>query len=103
MDAVYAGTTLAVNEEGFLADPPRWTPAIGGAIATELGIAMTPESWTAVNAARAEFLAEGASPGLRRLSKKTGMPIKAFYDLFPDGPAKKIARVAGIPKPKSCL
>ena len=103
METTYAGETVAVNEDGFLADPSKWTAAIGGAIAVELGVSMSPQHWTAVNTAREEFVGAGASPGLRRLAKKSGMPIKAFYDLFPDGPAKKIARIAGIPKPKSCL
>jgi dissimilatory sulfite reductase related protein len=103
MEAVYGEAAVAVNEEGFLLDPAAWTPAIGVGIANDVGITMSPERWTVVNAARDEFVTEKASPGLRRLSKKTGLPIKTFYDLFPDGPAKKIARIAGIPKPKSCL
>lgn len=103
MEAVYGETTVAVNEEGFLLDPAAWTPAIGMSIASAIGITMSPDRWTVINVAREEFLSEKASPGLRRLSKKTGLPIKTFYDLFPDGPAKKIAKIAGIPKPKSCL
>jgi TusE/DsrC/DsvC family sulfur relay protein len=103
MEAVYGETTVVVNEEGFLVEPAAWTQAIGTGIANAIGITMSPDRWTVVNAARQEFLAEKASPGLRRLSKTTGLPIKMFYELFPDGPAKKIARIAGIPKPKSCL
>ena len=42
-------------------------------------------------------------PGLRKISKRSDVPIKAIYKLFPEGPAKAIAKIAGIPKPKSCL
>ena len=38
-----------------------------------------------------------------KVSKRSETPIKAIYKLFPDGPAKLIAKIAGIPKPKSCL
>lgn len=93
----------ARDAEGFLVDSDEWTREVAQAIATEIGIGLTPQHWVIVDAARKEFKANAASPGLRKLSKATGLPIKAFYDLFPDGPAKKIAKVAGIPKPKSCL
>lgn len=97
-------TTLPARDaEGFLVDASQWTPEIGRAIAQEIGLTLTPESWTVINAARADFLETKQSPGLRRLSRLTTFPIKEFYTLFPDGPAKKIARAAGIPKPKSCL
>lgn len=102
MEAVQ--TNLApMDAEGFLLDPAMWNSGMANAIAAELGIALTPEHWKVLEAARAEFAEAGQSPGLRKLSKRTGLPMKTFYDLFPDGPGKKIARVAGIPKPKSCL
>ncbi|MFK7844139.1 MAG: TusE/DsrC/DsvC family sulfur relay protein [Rhodothermales bacterium] len=31
------------------------------------------------------------------------MTIKEFYGLFPGGPLKKASRIAGIPKPASCV
>jgi tRNA 2-thiouridine synthesizing protein E len=40
---------------------------------------------------------------LRKISKRSETPIKSIYKLFPDGPAKLVAKIAGIPKPKSCL
>ena len=59
--------------------------------------------WTVLNAARAIDAESGASPGLRKVSKRSETPIKSIYKLFPDGPAKLIAKIAGIPKPTSCL
>jgi sulfur relay (sulfurtransferase) DsrC/TusE family protein len=29
--------------------------------------------------------------------------IKEFYALFPNGPLKKATKIAGIPKPASCI
>jgi dissimilatory sulfite reductase related protein len=31
------------------------------------------------------------------------VPIKELYQLFPKGPAKKAAKIAGIPKPRGCI
>ena len=56
-----------------------------------------------LNAARAIEEESGSSPGLRKISKRSETPIKSIYKLFPDGPAKLIAKIAGLPKPKSCL
>jgi sulfur relay (sulfurtransferase) DsrC/TusE family protein len=45
----------------------------------------------------------GLSPGLRRISQLSGVSMKELYSLFPKGPGKLAARIAGLPKPKSCL
>jgi tRNA 2-thiouridine synthesizing protein E len=31
------------------------------------------------------------------------MSVKQIYELFPKGPAKVAARIAGIPKPRGCI
>ncbi len=99
----YAGTDLQMNSEGYLIDANHWTPVIGEAIAAELGIELTPFHWEVVNYAREEFAGTGKSPGLRRIAANTSAKIRELYKLFPRGPGKNIARIAGIPKPKSCL
>ena len=45
----------------------------------------------------------GESPSLRPLSKASGVPIKELYQLFPKGPAKLAAKIAGVPKPRGCI
>ncbi len=99
----YPGTEVQVNDEGYLVDANDWTPIIGEAIASEAGITLTPEHWQVVNFAREDFAQQGASPGLRRIAANTDATIRSIYKLFPKGPGKLVARVAGIPKPKSCL
>jgi tRNA 2-thiouridine synthesizing protein E len=37
------------------------------------------------------------------LGKTSGVPIKELYELFPTGPAKTAAKIAGIPKPRGCI
>ena len=100
---VYAGTALQVNDEGFLLDASVWTPAIGESIAAELGLALNPRHWQVISFAREDFAAKGQSPGLRRITTNTPVNMKEIYELFPKGPGKLVARIAGLPKPKSCL
>jgi len=35
--------------------------------------------------------------------KASGVPVKELYQLFPKGPAKLAAKIAGIPKPRGCI
>jgi tRNA 2-thiouridine synthesizing protein E len=40
---------------------------------------------------------------IRGIKKSGVINIKEFYSLFPGGPLKISTKVAGIPKPKSCI
>ena len=44
-----------------------------------------------------------AEAALVRVSTQTGTPVKALFTLFPGKPAKKMAYVSGLPKPKGCV
>ena len=52
---------------------------------------------------RKEFFEKGTGPTVRVLGKTSGVNVKDLYLLFPKGPAKMAARIAGIPKPKGCI
>ncbi len=93
----------AFTGEGFLADPARWTEALGAALAADLGLSLSEAHWTALRAARAAYAEAGQAPNVRRLSLKGGIPVKQLYALFPHAPGKTIARLAGIPKPAGCM
>ena len=99
----YAGIAVDVSEQGYLTESSQWSRDVATAIAEELDIALTPEHWKVIDFAREDHASTGKSPGLRRISKKGGVPTKQLYSLFPKGPGKLVARVAGLPKPKSCL
>lgn len=99
-----AGTTVDVDEEGFLQDPEQWTREIGAEIARENGIAdLTDRHWQVVDFMRDRYLSEGTAPSIRTLGKASGVPVKELYQLFPKGPAKLAAKVGGIPKPRGCI
>ena len=99
-----AGSSVEVDPEGFLTDTSQWTPAVGEEIARESGVAvLTPRHWQVVDYMRTAYLTTGSSPSIRTLGKASGVPIKELYELFPKGPAKLAARIAGIPKPRGCI
>ena len=94
---------VAVNEEGYLLNPDDWTPEIAEAFAKEMGIELTDRHWEIVNFVRQYYKEHGKSPTLRQISKGAGVPTKELFKLFPKGPAKKVARIAGVPKPEGCI
>jgi TusE/DsrC/DsvC family sulfur relay protein len=100
----YEGHKVDVNPEGFLLDSSQWSPAVAEAIAEEVGIApLTERHWKVITFCREDAAREGQSPGLRRIAKLSGVDMKELYQLFPKGPGKLAARIAGLPKPTSCV
>lgn len=98
-----AGVEVEVDAEGFLQKPEQWSEAIGLAIAASHGITMTDRHWLVSTFMRRRYLDTGAAPTIRTLGKESGVEIKELYHLFPKGPAKLAAKIAGIPKPKGCI
>ena len=94
---------VAVNEEGYLVNPDDWTPEIAEAFAKEMGIELTDRHWEIINFVRQYYKEKGKSPTLRQISTGAGVPTKDLFKLFPKGPAKKVARIAGVPKPEGCI
>jgi len=100
----YAGTDVEVDAEGFLTDSSQWTPEIAQAIAEAAGIGpLTAEHWQVIDYCRKDTVDQGQPPGLRRISKFSGVNMKSLYKLFPKGPGKLAARVSGLSKPKGCI
>ncbi|MFN2199949.1 MAG: TusE/DsrC/DsvC family sulfur relay protein [Caldilineaceae bacterium] len=92
------------DAEGFMTDPSQWTEEIAVELAKDEGIdELTDRHWAVINFVRDEFQSSGNPPTLRTITKKSGVPTKEVYELFPKGPAKKVARIAGLGKPKGCI
>jgi dissimilatory sulfite reductase related protein len=101
---VYAGTEVSVNDEGFFTDPQQWREDMAPGIAAEVGIGtLTEPHWQVVKFMRHEYAEKCTGPSVRALSKTSGVSIKELYELFPKGPAKLAAKIAGIPKPRGCI
>jgi dissimilatory sulfite reductase related protein len=99
-----AELTVKLDAEGFMVDPNAWNKEIAQVLAKEEGIdPLTDRHWAVIHFVRDEFQKSGQSPTLRTITKKSGVETKELYDLFPKGPAKKVARIAGLGKPKGCI
>jgi TusE/DsrC/DsvC family sulfur relay protein len=97
------GHEIHVSEEGFLTDPTEWDEGLASTLATQIGITLTDEHWNVIRFLRKDFEEVGETPTLRRVSTVGGIPIKTLFGLFPQKPAKKMAYVAGLPKPVGCV
>ena len=97
-------TPVEVDQEGSLQRPEQWTEPMAEEIARSAGIdPLTDCHWQVVRFMRDRYLTTGTAPTIRTLGKASGVPIKELYQLFPKGPAKLAAKIAGIPKPRGCI
>ncbi len=95
--------TVAFDAEGYLQNPADWTPELAEAIAAREGIQLTDKHWQVIRFCREKAAETGKSPTLRQISLGTGIPIKELFQLFPKGPAKRVAKIAGLKKPEGCV
>jgi dissimilatory sulfite reductase related protein len=99
-----AATEVELNDEGFFVKPEQWTEVMVPELAAREGIDnVTDAHWTVIRFMRSEFLTKGTGPTVRVLGKTSGVSVKELYRLFPKGPAKIAAKIAGIPKPRGCI
>ena len=98
----YAGQAVEVNDEGYMVDPGQWNKEIAAEIAKEEGIDLTDKHYEVL-----EFLRTSTENGetltIGKVGKSGIVDIKGLYKLFPGGPLKHSSRIAGIPKPASCV
>ncbi|MFN1834309.1 TusE/DsrC/DsvC family sulfur relay protein [Balneola sp. MJW-20] len=96
--------TLEFDKDGHLANLDDWTPEIAQELAYQEDVGeLNDRHWVVINYIRNEFIEKGDAPSIRKLTKESGVSTKELYQLFPKGPAKKAAKVAGLPKPKGCI
>jgi len=100
----FGNVTVDVDAEGYLTDFSKWTREIAATIAREEGIAeLGPAYWKVIEFMQKEFKENGQAPSIRRLNKSGVIGTKELYELFPGGPAKKAAKIAGLKKPEGCV
>ena len=102
MESTIAGKTITVNEEGYLTNFSQWNQQVGEAIAAEANITLSPRHWEVLKYLQNEHNNQVAL-SIRRIGKSGVVDIKEFYQLFPMAPLKTATKIAGIPKPASCI
>ncbi len=102
MEKTIAGKTIAVNEEGYLTDFSQWDEKVGEALAAEANLTLSPRHWEVIKYLQKEQQNQVVL-SIRRIGKSGLVDIKEFYQLFPTAPLKTATKIAGIPKPASCI
>jgi TusE/DsrC/DsvC family sulfur relay protein len=97
------GHPIQVDAEGFMTDLEEWSEPLAESLARQIGLELTPEHWKAIRFLRKDYREQGETATLRRISVVGGIPTKELFQLFPQKPAKKLAYVAGLPKPHGCV
>ncbi len=97
-----AGQTVEVNDEGYMVDASQWNKELATEMAKEIGIELTDKHFEVLEFLR-DTSAKGETLTIRKVGKSGIVDIKGLYQLFPGGPLKYSSKVAGIPKPASCV
>jgi len=100
---VIDGHDVHVDEEGFMTEYGEWDEDLATSLAALIGIELTDEHMAAIRFLRKDFAEQGETPTIRRVTVVGGIPTKRLFELFPKKPAKKMAYVAGLPKPHGCV
>jgi TusE/DsrC/DsvC family sulfur relay protein len=96
------GVTINVNDEGYFLDASQWSKDIAVEMAKRENIELTDKHYQVLEFLRNRFL-KGETLTIRSIGKSGIVDIKQFYELFPGGPLKMSSKIAGIPKPASCV
>lgn len=100
----------AVDADGFLRDYRQWTEVAAVQLATAENITLEAAHWQVIFAARRYYARYQRSPDTRPLIKWLRAELGedfgssvALMQLFPDQPARRVSKIAGLPKPPNCL
>lgn len=97
------GQELETDDQGYLLEADYGAEVVP-VIAQAEGLTLSDDHWVVVNYLRDEYREHGHTPNFRLMLKGLadllpGCDSKRLYELFPVGPAKQGAKVAGLPQP----
>jgi len=97
------GRELATDEQGFLLEADFGDEVVHVIAAAE-NVELTDDHWKVIRRMRDEYREHGHTPNFRNLLKcleevLPGCDSRSLYALFPIGPAKQAAKIAGLPQP----
>ena len=98
-----SGHDVHVDDEGFLTSFDEWDETLAQALAEQIGIGLTDEHLSVISFLRKDYQDTGETATIRRVATVGGVPTKRLFELFPKKPAKKMAYIAGLPKPHGCV
>ena len=111
MSITVHGKVIELDEEGFLANLDDWDEDVAVELAADEGLEISTERSVLIHKARDFYLEKQNTPStreiIRMVAEGMGMdPVEErrsidrhLYQLFPHGPDKQLAKIAGLPKP----
>ena len=102
METIVTAVELQTNPEGYLVNYKEWTQEWAREVASTYQLELTSKHWQVLEWLRAKH-AEGVALTIRKVGASGITDTKEFYQLFPGGPLKISSKIAGIPKPVSCI
>ncbi|KFC51483.1 sulfurtransferase TusE [Halomonas sp. SUBG004] len=101
---------VQIDPEGYLVKQSDWDDGVAALLAADEGLALTEEHWELIRVVRDFYTRYEMAPAMRPLVKATKQALgeekgRSVYlmRLFPGSPPKRLARIAGLPKPTNCL
>jgi tRNA 2-thiouridine synthesizing protein E len=101
--ATIAGHDVHIDQEGFMTEYGEWTEELARQLAANIDIELGDRHWEVIRFLRSDYAVQGETATLRRVTNVGGIPTKELFELFPKKPAKKMAYIAGLPKPAGCV
>ena len=105
-----AGQKIVTDTEGFLKDREQWNDSVARALAQSHSLDLNAQHLQILRLMRQHFTAKEFKMSMRKvvaiIRENIGeQQASSLYlmQLFGSSPAKMIAKLAGLPKPKNCL
>ena len=98
------------TDQGFLANSADWNEDVAAQLAKLNNIPLTDAHWEIILFIRLYYQQFKHLPNARVFTKAIAKELGAekgnsryLHNLFPDGPLKYACKLAGLPKPPTCL
>jgi len=110
VELIVDGDALKTTGEGFLVNKDDWTEIVALQIAKLNELELTSSHWEIVFFIRRYYLTFKHLPNARVFTKAIKKEFgeekgnsRYLHKLFPQGPLKYACKIAGLPKPPTCL
>ena len=110
MDLIGQGLQLDISEQGFLTNPADWNEEVAAQLATLNNIELNEANWEIILFIRHYYQQFKHLPNSRVFTKAVARELgeakgnsRYLHKLFPDSPLKYACKLAGLPKPPTCL
>ncbi|MHC8441855.1 MAG: TusE/DsrC/DsvC family sulfur relay protein [Candidatus Eutrophobiaceae bacterium] len=101
---------IPLDKDGFLKNLQDWSPEVAESLAKRGGICLEKTHWELICLFRDYYQDNAIIPIMRVMARVIVRELGAekaksgtLHHLFPPQPLREIARLAGLPKPPSCV